>query len=264
MGSYNNKKGQAILELAIFGTIILTIFGVLLSFLQRFNDQQYVQMEAFRRTLEKSCTYLGETSEGAGASVQLTFLEDRRHADLAGGLGKGSGTTLSASSSVFWAVPKVGAESESLIVFRVNEDERTRNYRDFVPKEHDDDWSFRTEDMTTSSNLDFDETITKSETDQAITNTRSSSLSETKTTVIPYTVRKKDKDDDDENDEIVKDKEGKDKKGTFWENYDGVGEDGKLIQRLHRDSQGQYKYSSKVSEGKKVERSRTWTTNFTK
>lgn len=249
----DNKKGQAIVELAIFGSIILLIFGTLLSYLQRMNDQQYVQMEAFRRSLEKACTYLGNTSEGAGASVQYTLLQDRRHVDLSGNFRKGSSSSVSAFSNVLWAVPKAGAESDSLVVFKVNEDERSRHYRDFVPKEHDDDWSFRTEEMITSSELDFNETITKQENSLAITNTRGSALEENKTTAIPYTIRKKDNDDDDENDAIVK-------QGTFWEGQGGS--NGELIQRLYRDSNGQYKYSSQVPEGTVVEGSRTWVTQF--
>lgn len=254
MGSYNNHKAQAVVELAIFGSLILLVFGVLLSFMQRFNDQQYVQMEAFRRALEKGCTYLGETSEGAGASVQYTLLTDRRHVDLSGGFRKGSSATLSASSNVFWAVPKVGAQSESLIVYRINEDERARNYRDFVSKEQDDNWSFRTEDMITNSDLDFTETITKQETPQAITNTKNSTLQETRTITIPYSITEKDDDNDDENDVVVGG-------GTFWEGQGGP--NGELIQRLYRDSSdGQYKYSSQIPQGRIVERSKTWVTAF--
>jgi len=255
MRYYSDKKGQAMIELAIFGSITLVIFGALLSFIQRFNDQQYVQMEAFRRNLERACTYQGTDSEGAGASVQFTLLTDRRHAEVSGGFRKGSPATLSASSSVFWAVPKVGAESESLIVYRINEDERSRNYREFVPEGQDDDWSFRTEEIVSSSNLDFNETITKQENTRAITNTKTSSLQETRTITIPYTIRQKDDDEDDENDAIVDE-------GTFWEDYDGAGPDGELIQRLYRDGDGQYKYSSAVPEGTTIERSRTWATEF--
>ncbi len=249
----HNHRGQAIVELAIFGGIILILFGVLLSFMQRFNDQQYVQMEAFRRALEKGCTYSGETSGGAGASVQYTLLEDRRNIELSGGFRKGNSSTLSASSNVFWAVPKSGAQSENLIAYRINGEERTRNYRDFVPIERDADWSFRTEEMATSSDLDFNETLAKEETPQAITNTRRSRLSETKTIRIPYTIRKKDSDEDDDNDEVIKE-------GAFWENYAGADANGTLTQRLYRDSDGQYKYSSQIPQGAAIERSRTWIT----
>lgn len=252
MRDYNDKKGQAMVELAIFGSIILVMFGILLSFIQRFNNQQYVQMETFRRALEKACTYQGEESEGAGASVQFTLLTDRRQAEVSGGFRKGNANTFSASSNVFWAVPKVGAQSESLIAYRVNEDERTRNYEEFVPEEEADNWSFRTEDMASSSDLDFNETITKQETPRAITNTRDSTLQETRIVTIPYTIREKDDDDDDENDVVVG-------QGTFWEGEGGP--NGELIQRLYRDSSdGQYKYSSEAPEDATIERSKIWVT----
>ncbi|MDD4953395.1 MAG: hypothetical protein PHG40_00625 [Candidatus Omnitrophica bacterium] len=256
----HNKKAQAVVELAIFGSIILVVFGILLSYVQRLNDQQYVQMEAFRRALEKAC------NTTAGASVQYTLITDRHHADLNGGLGKGSPTTVSASTNVFWAVPKAAedAKANSLIIFRINEDEKSRSYDEFVPVEHDGnvkegdpaeiEWSFRTEEMISSSDAKFDETVRKQESPSGITNTRVSKLSESKKYKIPYTVRVEDDDDDDEND--VEAKPG----GTFWEGPDSPG--GELVQRLYRDTDGQYKYSSKVPEGTVVERTRQWQTGF--
>src|SRR3989338_6091856 len=115
-----NKKGQAVAEMALFGSLVLMIFAVLLSYIQRANEQQYVQMEAFRRALEKGNTYQGADSEGAGASVQLTLIENRRVADIQAGFRKGSGQTFNASSNVFWAVPKVGGQAKSVSVYRIN------------------------------------------------------------------------------------------------------------------------------------------------
>ncbi|MDP2905729.1 MAG: hypothetical protein Q8O22_05450 [Candidatus Omnitrophota bacterium] len=244
-----SDRGQAVVEFAIFGGIMLIVFGILFSFIQRFNDQQYVQMETFRRALDKACTHL----DGTGASVQYTFLEDRRHADLSGNFYKGSPTTLSASANVFWAVPDLNAPSESLIVFRVNDDEYARKYRDFIPVENDGEWSFRTEEMATSSDSIFKEASKKIEDQAAITNERRSWLSETKTIRIPYTIRKNDDDEDDENDEIIKE-------GEFWEGYPAVSASGELTQYLYRDADGQYKYSSTAVEDGKIERSRTWKT----
>ena len=48
-----NKRGQAAVEMAIFGVIVLMVFGTLLSYLQKLNDQQYIQMETFRQSLAK-------------------------------------------------------------------------------------------------------------------------------------------------------------------------------------------------------------------
>lgn len=251
------KKGQTLIELAIFGSLILFVFGALLSYMQRLNDQQYIEMGTFRRALEKACTYQGEISEGAGASVQYTQLENRRNVDLASGFKKGSTSSTGYSSSVFWAVPKLeqGSEPESLIIYRVNEDERQRNYRDFVPKEHENDWAFRIEDASFASNVDFSETITKEETPAVITNTKSSRLNETISTTIPYKIVKKDDDENDLNDAVISE-------GSFFENYGTVGEDGKLTQNLYKDSQdGQYKYSQSAPSAD-ITSGRTWITGF--
>lgn len=250
-----HKKGQAVVEMAIFGSLVLLVFATLISYLQRFNDQQYVQMEAFRRALEKGNDYKPPTG-GRGASVQLSLIQNRRHSDISGGFRKGSAQTLSASSNVFWATPEVGESTESLIAYRVNEDEKVANYTDYIPKEHDgreeegepeeEEWSFRIEDLSFNSTLSFDETTTKTETAQEITNSATSQLQDTITTVIPYTIREKEKTDDYnlDNDPIVEE-------GTFWEPEQGV----------YIDTDGQYKYSQGAT-GTVVERGKVWTTPF--
>lgn len=257
---YKHKKGQAVVEMALFGSLVLLILGSLLSYIQRQNDQQYVQMEAFRRALEKGCTYLGTDSEGAGASVQYTLLQTRKHSDVGGGFRKGSSQTLSGSSNVFWAVPRIAededddVEPDSLIIFRINDDEKQWKYRDFVPKEHDSTdedgndrpgyWSFETEDLETNSELTFAEQNIKEEDTEAITNTRTSQLQETVNITIPYKVTQDDGDDDPDNNPIITE-------GTLWE----------LTQGLYRDSSGQYRYNSRAV-GEVVERGRTWKTGF--
>jgi len=248
MLSRSNKKGQAVVEMALFGSLVLLIFATLLSYMQRFNDQQYVQMEAFRRALAKGNTFQGETSEGAGASVQLSLIENRRHSDISGGFRKGSAQTLSASSNVFWAVPKVGKQAESLIAYRVNEDEKVANYRDFVPEEKSGEWSFRTEDIIFNSGLSFDEKVSKQENPQEFTNKNISQLQDTITTTIPYTIRENDGDDDPDNDPIAPGGEEK----IFFAPVQGV----------YRDAtDGQYKYSQEAV-GTVVERTKKWTTPF--
>lgn len=247
-----NNKGQAVVELAIFGSLILFLFGILLSNLQRFNDQQYVQMEAFRRALEKACTQDGETVDGAGASVQLTLIQNRRHIDMSGSFKKGNPQALSASSSVFWAVPKLGEKAKNLITFRINENETTHDYREFV-KEGEDRYddkgnerqtykSFEIDDIDTKSDTEFNETSIKQENPKEISTTRSSTLKDTIDTKVKYKVVKKNKDNDDE---VVT------KRGTFCNPVQGV----------YRDADGQYKYSEQAV-GTEVTRSRTWTTEF--
>lgn len=248
-----NNKAQAMAEMAIFGSLILFIFGTFLSHLQRFNDQQYVDMEAFRRALEKATTYQGQDSEGAGASVQYSFIENRKHTELQGGFRKGNTQTLSASSNVFWAVPKVGRNAENLIVYRINQDEVSRNFRNFVPKEHDrtDDggeerqryWEFEPGDMSTETEVHFDEREEKQEDPQGITNRVTSDLRERNHVQIPYRVVEKDKDDKDYEDE---------KDSGILIDFD---------QHLYRDTDGQYKFSELAPDAPVI-RGKQWQTDF--
>ena len=165
---------------------------------------------------------------------------------MSGGFRKGSAQTFSGSSSVFWAVPKVGEQPESTMVFRVNEEETQINYRAYIPEDQEKNMSFRTEDINFNSALGFTETVTKQEDNTAITNARFSSLQEAVTTVIPYTIRGKDTDDDDDNDPILS-------QGEIWN----------VTQYLYRDNADkQYKYSSQVPQGTTIQRSKTWVTEF--
>jgi hypothetical protein len=212
-------------------------------------------MEAFRRALQKACTHR-PGSGGAGASVQFTLIQNRRHSDISGGFRKGSSQTLSASSSISWAVPKIkekeneNVEVDNLIVYRINEDEYQDNYRNFVLKEHDryDDegherqryWSLEFETPIFNSNLSFNETVTKKESPESITNTNISQLQETITTTIPYKVIKK----EGGNESLIRE-------GIFCAPTQG----------LYLDTDGQYKYSQSAV-GTRIERSKRWQTRF--
>lgn len=218
-----NNKGQAVAEMAVFGSLILFVFGILLSYLQRQNDQQYVQMEGFRRAMKEACTYIDPGSdEGQGARVQMTMIENRRHADLSGDYKKGSSQTLSSSANVFWAVPPLEQDAKvpNLIAYRINQDEKVEPRGDSAQE---------IGDIITENNLEFNQRLQKSEDTAGITNTDSSELKETIRTVIPYS-------------------EG----GAFWE----------VEQNLYRDeNDGQYKYSSQAPD-EPVKRGKVWKTGF--
>lgn len=273
-----NRRGQAVVEMALFGSLIFLIFGTLLSQLQRANDQQYAQMECFRRALQKANNGLGQTSEGAGASVKFQLRQNRIHADLSPNFKKGASQALSALSNVFWAVPPLrrGAESANLIAFRFNEDERTFNYRDFVPKEHDHTdengeerqrfWTFTTsssdlsggEEELSRSDSTFSERIIKEEDPMGITNYRASRLASSIVNGVRFWVIENDRDDPNYRVFIRGGIEG--------------GEDLWIpVQGLYRDSDGQYKYSERVTVVDPItrailtpviERGRIWRTEF--
>ncbi|MDP2941649.1 MAG: hypothetical protein Q8N85_05320 [Candidatus Omnitrophota bacterium] len=224
-----SKKGQAVAEMALFSGLILVVLGTLISYIQRFNDQQYVQMEAFRRALEQGCTFQGDTSEGSGASVQYTLIQHRKHIDLQSGFMKGSPQILSSSANIFWAVPKAGDQAKNLIILRVNEDEKkidNAQYRKFVPEAEEETTSFQTESPNFNTASTFEETLKKDEDKNGISNSRKSTVKESVTTSVDYTIRNK-------SDDAVK------KRGEFWQ----------VQQRLYLDpTDGQYKYSSQVPQ----------------
>jgi len=256
----HNRKGQAVVEMAIFGGLILFLLGTLVSFLQQGNDQQYVAMETFRRTLEKACNYVEGTGMGAGASVQYTNFQMRHNADVSGGYKKGNPSLSSGSASVFWAVPKLdkAIKPQTLIVFKMNENENTYNYRtEFVDDAHDkyDEngvprqkyWTFQIVNIDTKSNTQFSEKTVKEEDGKAITNTKTSTLNHEFTPAIKYNIVERDKDDEAyrgyPNGEDVK---------TLWA----------PVQYVYRDSSdGQYKYSESAGEAG-VARGKVWKTNF--
>ena len=256
------RKGQAIVEMAVFGALILFLFGTLLSYLQQANDQQYASMETFRRALERACTYQGAVDEGAGASVRYTVLQRRHNTDVSGNYKKGAPGMASGASNVFWAVTKSekGVKPDTLLVFRVNEDQKEYNYRTFVGDEYDrtDDEgvarqryrTFEIVNIDTKTDTQFSEQTKKKENDTEIINTKVSQLKDVFTPSIIYSVVERDKDDKDYRAYPTGEKEI-----PLWapEQY------------VYRDSAGQYKYSENVTAEVKDEgviRGREWTTKF--
>ncbi|MCX5709637.1 MAG: hypothetical protein NT088_02775 [Candidatus Omnitrophica bacterium] len=168
-----NIRGQALLELAIFGSLILVIFGILLSYLSRANDLQYVQMRTFREALQIA-NYGGiNTPSAGGGSVQLSLLENRRDADISGYFRKGSSQTTNANASVLWSVPEVGSAGESANYYKVN-DNYSPNLKDIGSVQN----------VTTSQDTQFKESTRKQEDAAGITNIRSSTLKDTITTTL--------------------------------------------------------------------------------
>ncbi len=111
---YKKPKAQAVLELAIFAALILSVFGSILYYVQKLNDEQMAIMESFRRALHKA--------NHNNAVVTYTVFEDKRRADVNAPL-KGSEFRNSAYASVYWAVPYVGERPNSLRYYKINNQE---------------------------------------------------------------------------------------------------------------------------------------------
>jgi len=215
------NRGQTLLELAIFGSLILVVFGTLLSYLNRANDQQYVQMKAFRQALQiANYGGISENTDGGG-SVQLTMMENRRVADTGAYFKKGAAQATSASANILWSVPSVGTSGKSMTYYKIN-DNYSPNLRDILATDQTVDH------VLTSHNTEFKESSRKLEDTGGITNIRSSKLKDTITSTLV---------DEDDN--------------AIWT----------VTQGAYKDSQGQIRYSDSTDAvGKDVERSRTWYT----
>ncbi len=101
-----SKRGYAVAEMMVFGAVLVLVMGVLVSYIQQINDQQYVKQEAFRRALVKANPRQGAYSEGPGASVQYYRLENRRHLDLdSQEYARGVTDGFTSDANVFWAIP---------------------------------------------------------------------------------------------------------------------------------------------------------------
>ncbi len=98
MGS---EKGQAAVELAVFGSLILIALSVLLTYGQRLEIQQQLKMEAFRRALTKAYE--------KNSSVSYTLRKDARFFNLFGGYREGQSSSVGASASVMWVKGNPGA-----------------------------------------------------------------------------------------------------------------------------------------------------------
>jgi len=86
--------GQAALELAILGSLVLVVFASVLSYGQRFDSQVDLKMEAFRKALNRAYA--------RNAGVSYTLKKDKRFYNLLGNFGDGQPNSMSASATVMW------------------------------------------------------------------------------------------------------------------------------------------------------------------
>jgi len=94
------NSGQAPIEMAIFGTLILLCLGAFLSYAQRFDAQQQVMMETFRKAL--NAAYSNNNS------VTYTYNKPVRFANLFGGYKEGQSSAVRSASLVMWVKGTAG------------------------------------------------------------------------------------------------------------------------------------------------------------
>ena len=108
-----SKRSQAILEMGLFGSILLVAISSLISYQQSLNDKQFLMMKTFRDALgiaqnNRAVDPATGKTYSKGANVMLNEIEHRRHA--AGDFfGKGTRSVSSDSAYVYWGTPAIDA-----------------------------------------------------------------------------------------------------------------------------------------------------------
>lgn len=95
---YFNKKGQAILELAVFGSVLIMLLGVLVNYGLKYNFQQQTMQQAFRKALGVAAEPLSDGLPRGSATYIL--IKDRHIPNPSNPFGVGSVVAVSSSASV--------------------------------------------------------------------------------------------------------------------------------------------------------------------
>lgn len=92
------NKGQSLLELAVFGSILLFVLGLFIQYGMRMNYQQRLQMQTFRKALKRA-------SEVGGTYRYVTWLtlEDKPLPEAQGQFGIASRSPYSSAASGVWS-----------------------------------------------------------------------------------------------------------------------------------------------------------------
>jgi hypothetical protein len=101
MKPFKNKQAQSVLELAIFGSILIMLIGVLLSYGLRYNNEQKTMMSTFRKALQKSAEKDPATGEEIlGGQGSYTLIQDKHIPNPANPFGVGQVTPSVSNASV--------------------------------------------------------------------------------------------------------------------------------------------------------------------
>jgi len=153
-----NHKAQATTELAIFGSLILVCFAILISYGQSLQEQQILQQQTFRKALKKAYD--------ENAFVSYNVVKNPRTVNLFGKYGEGGRSSVNAGASVSWCL----GESAEKSYYQINEDTVE------IP-EGSEVW-----DIETEAGTSFKGQETRSEDTGGITSAKSANVGDTITT----------------------------------------------------------------------------------
>ena len=229
-------SGQAVTEMAIFGSLVIMVFGIWLSYAQTFTEQQTLQQQAFRMALRRAY----RANDEQGGFISYNIIKNHRTPNLSGGLNQGNRESVSAGSTVLWAVSNPESYSyqqinEDLVGSEADDDGLTMIKR--IKKDvdgQDVDTPVEIWNIETETDNDYASTSLKHEDSDKIRTTRSSSNTDRVTTTLKTRYQTED--------------------GGAYSDGDDVVAD----QRLDEDG----RYSQEAQQNNVVvERSRTWKTS---
>ena len=146
-----NKKAQAIAEIAIFGSLLLLVLGVLLSYTRTFREQQIFDQQAFRQALSDASNYEfefedsnGETQTGYGRSRTYSKTTDKQ----AGVIFEPNRRSYSSSYSVYASGAMEPPDSSSTFI---NQNEVSPPQRKLVMFRTDDAEDIPEEELKTNT-----------------------------------------------------------------------------------------------------------------
>lgn len=96
---YFNQRGQALVELATFGTVLLFCLGMLVNYGLQANYQQELEMRAFRQAMQES---YNNNSKGPNAGAEANLIEDRVGISTQDAYGVSERYAFGAGSRVTW------------------------------------------------------------------------------------------------------------------------------------------------------------------
>ncbi|MFC1594079.1 hypothetical protein ACFL38_02005 [Candidatus Omnitrophota bacterium] len=99
---YHTTIGQAAVEMAVLGSLILVCFSAVLNYAQQYTAQQEFKQETFRKALNKSYV--------RNSGVSFTAKKDARFYNTFGGFYEGGTSPLVASASVMWQKGTAGCQ----------------------------------------------------------------------------------------------------------------------------------------------------------
>ncbi len=178
------NSGQAPIEMAIFGTLILLSFSALLLYAQRFDAQQQVMMETFRKALKEAYE--------KNSSVSFSYNKPVHFANLFGGYREGQSSNVGSSSAVMWVKGLAGPSGKGNVNYSLYQIGNTAVVLPRHPKEVGTITGYTTEvqapegvwKQEAKKEIHYQASTEKKEENPSITNTRRGSLDETNSVIL--------------------------------------------------------------------------------